>query len=97
MNPQGNICCDPRYKPSPGPLNVQQVHFRPAKPYPGYIFGPGIGVLAPQPVPPRATVTIPVPPQAGRFTIRGPSATGPWTYRDTSGSYPIFRSGGIGT
>jgi hypothetical protein len=96
MSPHGNICCD-RVQRSAGPQNVQAVHFRPSTPYPRYIFGPGIGVSAPCPMPPRATVTIWTAPQAGRFTIRGPSAIGPWTYRDTSGPYPVFRSGSIGT
>jgi hypothetical protein len=97
MKTHGNICCDPRYKPARGPQNVAQVHFRPSAPYPGYILGPGTGVSAPQPLPPRALQTLATPPQAGRFGIKGPSATGPWTYRDTSGTYPIFRTGSIGT
>jgi hypothetical protein len=52
---------------------------------------------SPPSAPPRAILTLATPTQAGRFTIKGPSATGPWTYRDASGAAPLFRSGGIGT
>jgi Concanavalin A-like lectin/glucanases superfamily len=96
ISPHGNICCDPAYRPLRGPQNVCQVHFRPARPYPGYILGPGIGVSVPKAEPPRATVTVAAPAYRLR-PIAGPSATGPWTYRDTQGSYPIFRSGAVGT
>jgi hypothetical protein len=45
---------------------------------------------------PRATVTLSTPAYRLR-PIAGPSATGPWTYRDTQGAYPVFRAGGVGT
>jgi hypothetical protein len=41
----------------------------------------------------RATVTLSTPTQAGRFTIRGPSTTGPWTYGDRTGLYLVFKTG----
>ncbi len=39
-------------------------------------------VLAPRWGPPRATQTVMIPTQKGRFTVAGPSTVGPWTVYD---------------
>jgi hypothetical protein len=96
MSAHGNFCCDSAYPPLRGPQNVAQVHFRPSAPYPRIVWVKSQEAY-PYPLPPLEVRKISSPTQAGRFTIRGPSSTGPWTYRDTSGLYPIFRAGGIGT
>jgi hypothetical protein len=80
MSPHGNICCDRGDSPIRGPQTLQQVHFRPATPYPRIILGPSQESY-PYPLPPLQVRKVSSPTQAGRFTIQGPSATGPWTYR----------------
>jgi hypothetical protein len=89
MNPHGNICCDPAYPPLQGPQNLQQAHFRPAKPYPRIIR-----IVArepyPYPLPPPEVRKVYPPTQAGRFTIRGPSATGPFTVRRPNHTFGLL-------
>jgi hypothetical protein len=51
-----------------------------------------LNLSAPRQGPPRATVTSLRPTQAGRFTICGPSTSGPFTYRGPWN----FRVGGLG-
>jgi hypothetical protein len=80
MSPHGNICCDPAYSPLRDPQTLQQVHFRPGAPYPRIVLIVGKEPY-PYPLPPPEVRKVSSPTQAGRFTIRGPSATGPWTYR----------------
>jgi hypothetical protein len=52
-----------------------------------------LNLPAPRQGPPRATMTSLRPTQGGRFTIRGPSATGPFTYRGPWN----FVTGGVGS
>ena len=65
-------------RPYQGPQNVQQVHCRPSAPYPGRVLGPGTEGL--RAMPPYVVRQVYPPTQGGRFTSRGPSCTGPFTY-----------------
>jgi hypothetical protein len=70
------FCVERGSKPS-GPQNVQQVHFRPALPYPRMIFGPGGEPVKPMPPPQRRQV---YPPPYNLHPVKGPSHAGPFTY-----------------
>jgi hypothetical protein len=74
---RGNICCDGPRKRRPL-ANVAHVHFRPALPYPLKVLGPGGEPYGPVMTLGRRQVFPPT--QAGRFTCKGPSCTGPFTY-----------------
>lgn len=76
----GAILCVDRCLRRPSPQNVQQVHFRPTLPYPGYI-----GQLPPlNPMPSAWTQKVGAPPY-NLHALAGPSSTGPYTYQIGSG------------
>jgi hypothetical protein len=72
------FCVDPPKRHPLRPKSLQKCHFRPSRPYPRVILGAGSESL--RPMPPPLVRKIYPPTQGGRFTVSGPSATGPYTY-----------------
>jgi len=76
---RGNICCDPFKKRSSGPLALQATHYRPSAPYPRIVLAHLLDAY-PYPLPPLEKRQVYPPTQGGKFTLKGPSHTGPFTY-----------------
>lgn len=82
-NAPGALACVDRGRRHPGgSQNVSQAHFRPSRPYPSFVLGPGGDPLVPMP---RAwTQKVGRPPYNLR-ALSFPSTTGAWNTRITGG------------